>query len=57
MFQLYKYLARRTGSKFNEIITRRLRMARRFRAPLSLSRLVRVVKASVDIFKPSCATR
>ena len=42
--KLYRYLARRTGRKFNQIVMRRLFMARRHRPPLSISRLVRNTK-------------
>nr|CDS35360.1 60S ribosomal protein L18 [Hymenolepis microstoma] len=44
MVKLYKFLARRTHSKFNSIIKRRLCMSRTNRAPLSLSRLARQMK-------------
>ncbi|VDM56012.1 unnamed protein product [Angiostrongylus costaricensis] len=42
--KLYKFLARRTGEKFNNIIMRRLFMSRRFRAPLSIARISRILK-------------
>lgn len=44
MVKLYKFLARRTHSKFNNIVKRRLFMSRTNRAPLSLSRLARQMK-------------
>ncbi|VDD82547.1 unnamed protein product [Mesocestoides corti] len=44
MVKLYKFLARRTHSKFNNIIKRRLFMSRIHRAPMSLSRLARLMK-------------
>ncbi|VDM31761.1 unnamed protein product [Hydatigera taeniaeformis] len=44
LVKLYKFLARRTHSKFNNIIKRRLFMSRINRAPLSLSRLSRQMK-------------
>merc|ERR1739847_111509 len=37
--KLYRFLARRTDSKFNKIVLKRLFMSRRNRQPLSLSRL------------------
>jgi len=42
--KLYRYLARRTGKKFNAIIMKRLFMARRNRPPMSLARITRHVK-------------
>lgn len=44
MVKLYKFLARRTNAKFNNIIKRRLMMSRINRAPLSISRLARQMK-------------
>lgn len=44
MVKLYKFLARRTHSKFNNIIQRRLFMSKIHRAPMSLSRLMRHMK-------------
>lgn len=41
--QLYRFLARRTESRFNKVILRRLFMSRINRPPLSLSRLARQV--------------
>ncbi|GMT26062.1 hypothetical protein PFISCL1PPCAC_17359, partial [Pristionchus fissidentatus] len=41
LVKLYKYLARRTGAKFNEIVLRRLFMSRKNRAPLSVARIAR----------------
>merc|ERR1712087_1084726 len=37
--KLYKFMARRTDSKFNKVIYKRLNMSRRNRPPLSLSKL------------------
>merc|ERR1711943_169798 len=37
--KLYKFLARRTDSKFNKVIFKRLNMSRRNKPPLSLSKL------------------
>jgi ribosomal protein L18E len=42
--KLYKFLARRTDSKFNMVILKRLNMARRNKPPLSLSKLVKNMK-------------
>jgi large subunit ribosomal protein L18e len=44
LVKLYRFLARRTGSKFNNIILKRLFMSNTNRPPLSLSRLVRHMK-------------
>jgi large subunit ribosomal protein L18e len=44
LVKLYKFLARRTGSKFNETIVKRLITSRRNRAPLSLSKLIEHMK-------------
>ncbi|KRY80086.1 C-1-tetrahydrofolate synthase, cytoplasmic [Trichinella pseudospiralis] len=40
LVKLYSFLARRSGSKFNKIVLKRLLMARRHKPPLSLRRLV-----------------
>ncbi|KAL3328771.1 hypothetical protein AABB24_036072 [Solanum stoloniferum] len=40
LVKLYRFLARRTGSKFNAVILKRLFMSKINKAPLSLSRLV-----------------
>lgn len=40
LVKLYKYLARRTGAKFNQIIYKRLCMSQINRPPLSLRKLV-----------------
>ena len=42
--QLYKFLARRTDSKFNEVVLRRLYMSKINRPPMSLARLTRKMK-------------
>ena len=44
LVKLYKFLARRTGSKFNETIVKRLITSRRNRAPMALSKLVEHMK-------------
>ncbi|CCF75175.2 large subunit ribosomal protein L18e [Babesia microti strain RI] len=41
LVKLYKFLSRRTNGTFNKIILKRLIMARRFKAPLSLSKLAK----------------
>ncbi|MCD7460961.1 60S ribosomal protein L18 [Datura stramonium] len=40
LVKLYRFLVRRTGSKFNAVILKRLFMSKINKAPLSLSRLV-----------------
>ncbi|EEA06584.1 60S ribosomal protein L18, putative [Cryptosporidium muris RN66] len=40
LVKLYRFLARRTDSAFNSTVLRRLMMARRFQAPISVSRLL-----------------
>ena len=42
--QLYRFLARRTDAKFNEIVLRRLFMSKINRPPMSLARLARNMK-------------
>merc|ERR1712018_787601 len=44
LVKLYKFLARRTHSKFNEIVMRRLFMSKTNRPPLSIARLIRQMK-------------
>ncbi|XP_076328525.1 ribosomal protein L18 [Tachypleus tridentatus] len=44
LVKLYRFLARRTGAKFNKIIMKRLFMSKINRPPLSLARLVRMMK-------------
>jgi large subunit ribosomal protein L18e len=48
LVKLYRFLARRTGTKFNKIILKRLFMSNSNRPPLSLSRLVRHMKKKGD---------
>merc|ERR1711972_122491 len=43
LVKLYRYLARRTESKFNKIILRRLFMSRIHRPPISVARINRLV--------------
>uniref|UniRef100_T1JMH5 Large ribosomal subunit protein eL18 n=1 Tax=Strigamia maritima TaxID=126957 RepID=T1JMH5_STRMM len=44
LVKLYRFLARRTGKKFNKIILKRLFMSKINRPPLSLAKLVRLMK-------------
>nr|KAF6407921.1 ribosomal protein L18 [Molossus molossus] len=41
---LYRFLARRTNSTFNQVVLKRLFMSRSNRPPLSLSRMIRKMK-------------
>jgi large subunit ribosomal protein L18e len=50
LLQLYRFLARRTDSKFNKVILRRLYMSRINRPPLSVSRIARQVSKSNSEF-------
>lgn len=44
LVKLYRFLARRTNAKFNSIILKRLFMSRIHRPPISVARLVRLMK-------------
>ena len=44
LVKLYRFLARRTDAKFNEIVMKRLFMSKINRPPMSLARLVRNMK-------------
>jgi len=44
LVKLYRYLARRTGAKFNKIVLKRLFMSKINRPPVSLARLARKMK-------------
>jgi len=44
LVKLYKFLSRRTDSKFNKVILKRLNMSGRNKPPLSLSKLVKNMK-------------
>ncbi|XP_057427005.1 60S ribosomal protein L18-like [Lotus japonicus] len=44
LVKLYRFLVRRTGSKFNAVILKRLFMSKVNKPPLSLSRLVKFMK-------------
>ncbi|KAK4377169.1 hypothetical protein RND71_003465 [Anisodus tanguticus] len=48
LVKLYRFLVRRTGSKFNGVILKRLFMSKTNRAPLSLSRLIAYAKGKED---------
>jgi len=43
-FQLYRFLARRTGSKFDKTVLKRLFMSKINRPPMSVARIVRYMK-------------
>jgi len=42
--KLYKFLARRTHSKFNKVILKRLNMTRKSKPPLSLQKLAKLME-------------
>uniref|UniRef100_A0A4D5R948 Large ribosomal subunit protein eL18 n=1 Tax=Scolopendra viridis TaxID=118503 RepID=A0A4D5R948_SCOVI len=44
LVKLYRFLARRSGAKFNKIILKRLFMSKINRPPLSLAKLIRFMK-------------
>ncbi|KFM61778.1 60S ribosomal protein L18, partial [Stegodyphus mimosarum] len=44
LVKLYRFLARRTGKKFNKIVLKRMFMSRINRPPLSLAKLAKMVK-------------
>merc|ERR1712086_138725 len=46
LIKLYSFLARRTDSKFNQIVHKRLNQANTTRYPMSVSRLVKLTKKS-----------
>jgi large subunit ribosomal protein L18e len=46
--KLYKFLARRTDSKFNRIVLKRLSNSKRNKAPVSLSKLVKYGRKAVE---------
>ncbi|KAL6324125.1 hypothetical protein AAG906_006396 [Vitis piasezkii] len=50
LVKLYRFLVRRTGSKFNAVILKRLFMSKVNKPPLSLSRLVRYMGGKVRFF-------
>ncbi|KAM0752561.1 60S ribosomal protein L18 [Meredithblackwellia eburnea MCA 4105] len=53
LVKLYRFLARRTDSKFNKVILRRLYQSKINRPPLSLSRIARQVSKSNKAYTPS----
>ncbi|KAF3623633.1 putative 60S ribosomal protein L18-1 [Capsicum annuum] len=48
LVKLYRFLVRRTGSKFNAVILKRLFMSKTNKPPLSLSRLISFAKGKED---------
>lgn len=48
LVQIYRFLARRTDAKFNDIVLRRLFMSRTSRPPMSLSRIASYMKGRGD---------
>ncbi|KAG8485254.1 hypothetical protein CXB51_021671 [Gossypium anomalum] len=48
LVKLYRFLVRRTGSKFNAVILKRLFMSKVNKPPLSLSRLIQYMKSKED---------
>ncbi|EOX95132.1 Ribosomal protein L18 isoform 2 [Theobroma cacao] len=48
LVKLYRFLVRRTGSKFNAVILKRLFMSKVNKPPLSLSRLIEFMKCKED---------
>lgn len=48
LVKLYRFLVRRTGSKFNAVILKRLFMSKTNKPPLSLSRLISYTKGKED---------
>ncbi|KAL0435905.1 UNVERIFIED_CONTAM: 60S ribosomal protein L18-2 [Sesamum radiatum] len=48
LVKLYRFLVRRTGSRFNAVVLKRLFMSRVNRPPLPLSRLIRLMNGKED---------
>lgn len=48
LVDLYNFLARRTDAPFNRVVAKRLIMARRFKACVSLSKLITLMKDKED---------
>ncbi|GAB2211607.1 hypothetical protein Droror1_Dr00024931 [Drosera rotundifolia] len=48
LVKLYRFLVRRTESKFNEVILKRLFMSKVNKAPISLSRLIKFMQGKDD---------
>ncbi|EPY26697.1 large subunit ribosomal protein L18e [Strigomonas culicis] len=55
LVKLYKFLAKRTNSKFNKLVYQRLLKSRNNRAPISLSRVAVVLKRRTHFTKKSQA--
>jgi len=55
--QLYRFLVRRTGSKFNAVVLKRLFMSKINKAPLSLSRLIKFMEGKVLSPSPHLMSR
>ena len=55
--QLYSFLVRRTDSKFNKVVLKRLFMSRTNRPPLSLSKLTKFMKGKVGNKTPLPSTQ
>ncbi|TYJ23956.1 hypothetical protein E1A91_A08G228100v1 [Gossypium mustelinum] len=51
LVKLYRFLVRRTGSKFNAVILKRLFMSKVNKPPLSLSRLIQFMKGKVTALR------
>lgn len=49
LVKLYRFLARRTNSTFNQVVLKRLFMSRTNRPPLSLSRMVSTWAGEIDL--------
>lgn len=49
LLQLYTFLARRTDSKFNKVVLKRLYMSRTNKPPISLSRLINHMEGKVRL--------
>nr|KJB82634.1 hypothetical protein B456_013G206100 [Gossypium raimondii] len=49
LVKIYRFLVRRTGSKFNAVILKRLFMSKVNKPPLSLSRLIEFMKGKIAV--------
>jgi len=54
LVKLYKFLARRTDSKFNAVISNRLCMTRVQKAPMTISKLIDLMKGKEDKIAVVC---
>lgn len=52
--QLYRFLARRTNAPFNKVVLKRLYMSKINRPPISIARIVSVLKQYVCDLIDSC---